>query len=55
MFTLNKLVASSDAGLPEMVKIDAEGFDLKVLAGASDLLAKTDAAMAAFAKSWRRE
>jgi FkbM family methyltransferase len=42
MFTLNKLVASSDAGLPEMVKIDAEGFDLKVLAGASDLLAKTD-------------
>src|SRR5215831_7278348 len=25
-----------------MVKIDAEGFDLKVLAGASDLLAKTD-------------
>ena len=34
--------ASSGAGLPEMVKIDAEGFDLKVLAGASDLLGKTD-------------
>jgi hypothetical protein len=23
--------ASSDSGLPEMVKIDAEGFDLKVI------------------------
>src|SRR5262245_36386535 len=42
MITLNKLVESSNAGLPEMVKIDAEGFDLKVLAGASDLLGKTD-------------
>jgi FkbM family methyltransferase len=42
MMTLNKLVASTGAGLPEMVKIDAEGFDLKVLAGASDLLGKTD-------------
>jgi FkbM family methyltransferase len=42
MITLNQIVASSDAGLPEMVKIDAEGFDLKVLAGASDLLGKTD-------------
>src|SRR5262245_2679448 len=42
MITLNQLVASSDAVLPEMVKIDAEGFDLKVLAGASDLVGKTD-------------
>jgi len=42
MITFNKLVASSGAGLPEMVKIDAERFDLKVLAGASDLLGKTD-------------
>jgi FkbM family methyltransferase len=42
MMTLNQIVASSDAGLPEMVKIDAEGLDLKVLAGASDLLGKTD-------------
>ncbi|MFA5192546.1 MAG: FkbM family methyltransferase [Verrucomicrobiia bacterium] len=40
--TLNEIVASSGAPLPEMVKIDAEGFDLKVLAGASDLLGKTD-------------
>src|SRR5262245_45336197 len=42
MMTLYKLVASTGAGLPEMVKIDAEGFDLKVLAGASNLLGKTD-------------
>ena len=42
VITLNHLVASSGAGLPEMVKIDAEGYDLKVLAGASDLLGKTD-------------
>jgi Methyltransferase FkbM domain len=42
MITLNKLVASSGVGLPGMVKIDAEGFDLKVLAGASELLGKTD-------------
>jgi FkbM family methyltransferase len=42
IITLNQLVASSGAGLPEMVKIDAEGFDLKVLAGASDLLGRTD-------------
>jgi FkbM family methyltransferase len=41
MITLNQIVASSGA-VPEMVKIDAEGFDLKVLAGASDLFGKTD-------------
>ena len=40
--TLNQIVASSSAPLPDMVKIDAEGFDLKVLAGASDLFGKTD-------------
>jgi FkbM family methyltransferase len=33
IMTLNEVVAFSGAGLPEMVKIDAEGFDLKVLAG----------------------
>jgi FkbM family methyltransferase len=38
--TLNHVIAS--ARVPEMVKIDAEGFDLKVLAGASDLIGKTD-------------
>jgi FkbM family methyltransferase len=40
--TLNHIIASSFAPLPELVKIDAEGFDLKVLAGASDLFGKTD-------------
>jgi len=40
--TLNEIVSSSGAPPPEMVKIDAEGFDLKVLAGASDLFGKTD-------------
>jgi FkbM family methyltransferase len=39
--TLNEIAASA-GDLPDMVKIDAEGLDLKVLAGASDLLGKTD-------------
>jgi FkbM family methyltransferase len=38
--TLNEVVAGNP--IPEMVKIDAEGFDLKVLAGATDLLGKTE-------------
>lgn len=40
--TLNEIVSARNAPSPEMVKIDAEGFDLKVLAGASDLFGKTD-------------
>jgi len=40
--TLNEIVASSGDPAPEIVKIDAEGFDLKVLAGASNLFGKTD-------------
>jgi FkbM family methyltransferase len=40
--TLNEIVASRSAPPPDMVKIDAEGFDLKVLAGGSELLGKTD-------------
>ena len=40
--TLNEIVASSGIPAPELIKIDAEGFDLKVLAGASDLFGKTD-------------
>lgn len=38
--TLNEIVSGS--ALPEMVKIDAEGLDLRVLKGASNLLGKTD-------------
>lgn len=40
--TVNEIVASSGLPTPEMVKIDAEGLDLKVLAGASDLFGKTE-------------
>lgn len=40
--TLNEIVACGGVPMPDMVKIDAEGFDLKVLAGASDLLGKTE-------------
>jgi FkbM family methyltransferase len=42
IMTLNQVVASTNLPIPEMVKIDAEGFDLKVLSGASTLFAKTD-------------
>jgi FkbM family methyltransferase len=40
--TLNEVVRTGHAPLPDMVKIDAEGFDLRVLAGASELVGKTD-------------
>jgi len=40
--TLNEIVASSGLPVPAMVKIDAEGLDLQVLAGASELFGKTD-------------
>ena len=40
--TLNEIVSSTSAPTPDMVKIDAEGLDLQVLAGASDLLGVTD-------------
>jgi len=40
--TLNQIAALSKSGMPNMVKIDAEGLDLKVLAGASDLIGKTE-------------
>jgi FkbM family methyltransferase len=40
--TLNEIAAASGEPPPDMVKIDAEGFDLRVLASASALLGKTD-------------
>lgn len=42
VITLNQLVQPAGTHMPDMVKIDAEGFDLKVIAGASELLGKTD-------------
>jgi FkbM family methyltransferase len=40
--TINEIVDSFGGVIPELVKIDAEGFDLKALAGASDLLGRTE-------------
>jgi|SRR5277367_2601107 len=40
--SLNDLVELHNLQVPELVKIDAEGFDLKVLLGAGKLLGKTD-------------
>jgi FkbM family methyltransferase len=40
--TLNEVTRTSSAPFPEMVKIDAEGFDLRVIEGASELLGRTD-------------
>ena len=40
--TLNEVVRTGKAPSPDIVKIDAEGFDLKVLAGASELVGKTE-------------
>jgi FkbM family methyltransferase len=42
VITLNELIPSSGALAPDLVKVDAEGFDLKVLTGASNLMGKTD-------------
>ena len=42
VMTLNEIVSAASVPPPEIVKIDAEGFDLKVLAGASHLLGKTE-------------
>ena len=43
--TLNDIARSRKAPWPDLVKIDAEGLDLKVLDGASELLGKTSVFM----------
>lgn len=40
--TLDAILSKYDLTVPDMVKIDAEGFDLKVMQGASSLIGKTD-------------
>jgi FkbM family methyltransferase len=40
--TLDEIVSSANLPIPDIVKIDAEGFDLKVLSGASSLIGKTE-------------
>jgi hypothetical protein len=40
--TLDDILSTYNLPLPDMVKIDAEGFDLKVMQGASSLIGKTD-------------
>ena len=40
--TINEVVATLHAPPPEMIKIDAEGFDLKVVAGCSNFIGITD-------------
>jgi hypothetical protein len=42
LVTLNQVVGSHGNRIPEIVKIDAEGFDLKVIDGASNLVGKTE-------------
>jgi FkbM family methyltransferase len=44
--TLDEFLASNRLAIPEMVKIDAEGFDLKVLRGATKLLGKSEIILA---------
>ena len=40
--TLDAILSKYHLPVPDMVKIDAEGFDLKVMQGASSLIGKTD-------------
>ncbi|OFY88318.1 MAG: FkbM family methyltransferase [Bacteroidetes bacterium RIFCSPLOWO2_12_FULL_31_6] len=43
--TLNSLLKNSNKPTPNIVKIDAEGLDIEVLEGASDLIGKTEVFM----------
>jgi FkbM family methyltransferase len=42
IITLNDLVKTNNLSIPDIVKIDAEGLDIEVLKGASDLFGKTE-------------
>jgi FkbM family methyltransferase len=42
VLTLDAIVAKYKVPAPDMIKIDAEGFDLKVIEGATSLIGKTD-------------
>jgi FkbM family methyltransferase len=42
VFTINELVRKEFEAAPELVKIDAEGYDLKALAGAGEILGRTE-------------
>ena len=42
VFSLDDLLLKYELPVPDLVKIDAEGFDLKVMRGANTLLGKTD-------------
>ena len=43
--TLNEVVKKENSPFPDLVKIDAEGLDIEVLKGASDLFGKTEVFM----------
>ena len=43
--TLNEVVEKGNRSFPDLVKIDAEGLDIKVLKGATDLFGKTEVFM----------
>jgi FkbM family methyltransferase len=45
VLTLNELLGTYDLPVPDLVKIDAEGLDLDVLEGASDLMGQTEVFM----------
>ncbi|MEO5775745.1 MAG: FkbM family methyltransferase [Flavobacterium sp.] len=42
IITLNDLIKSNNLPIPDIVKIDAEGLDIEVLKGASELFGKTE-------------
>lgn len=44
--TLNEIRSSLSLPVPEMLKIDAEGFDLRVLQGASDFIGRSEIILA---------